>query len=117
MGRDLLKLECCKASAVCISIHHSTPWNACGGTDAVAHQVEGSPVAFNGCQFGLDLLFFDSSIGDLFQLFPVLQDLALQQVLKLEDILGQLQLMACNQHNGMAYTVLSSEALDTNQQQ
>jgi hypothetical protein len=71
-------------------------WNCAKHTARLsAHQVQGDPVALNACQLGLNLLLFHCCSGDFLKLLPVLQDVAVQQVLQLENIISQLQLLAC----------------------
>ncbi len=58
-----------------------------------------SPVQADSGQLSLNLLFLDCAVGELFHVIAHLQQLAVQQVLQLEDILGQVQLLAGDAHH------------------
>ncbi len=58
-----------------------------------------SPVQANSGQLSLNLLFLDCAVGELLHVIAHLQQLAVQQVLQLEDILGEVQFLASDAHH------------------
>jgi hypothetical protein len=65
-----------------------------------AHQIHGDPVTLNPSKLCLNLLLFDGGCCHVLHLLPMLLQVAVEEVLQLEDIISKLQLLVCTGRRG-----------------